>query len=212
MLLVIVIGAVAGAIAGWVMGRWLHAGGYRDPEDTPRQDLRRAWLVVPACVLAGGLGGACPGWSALSAWVYLVGGVAVSWIDLDVHRVPDRFLVRWAPLLAAAVVITAAVTGEWPRLLWALVGAAGMAALYLVLVLVGSMGLGDLKLAVVTGLLTGVLGWASWVTGVTVGLAAGAAAAVWLLARGRGRSSHLALAPAIVVGGGAAVLRVALGL
>lgn len=212
MVLPVVLGVAGGTVSGAAIWRWLRAGHYRRPEDTPRHDLSLAWLVMPASMAAGGVAGAYPGWLAVPAWVYLIGGIAVSWTDLDVHRVPDRFLAPWAPAVTAAVVLAAALGGDWSLLLWALAGSAGMGVFYLVLVFVGSMGVGDLKLAAVTGLLTGALGWTGWVTGVAVGLAAGAVAGVWLLARGRGRTSHLALAPAIVLGGAGAVLRVVLGL
>lgn len=211
-MLSLLVGAAAGAGAGVALWRWLRRGAYRVAEDTPRGDLHRTWLVVAAATAAGAVGGSCPGWLALPAWVYLVGGVAVSWTDLDVHRVPDRILVRWTPAVAAAVILAAAGSGDWSLPLLALAGGLAMGAVYLVLVLVGSMGLGDLKLAAVTGLLTGVLGLTGWLTGLVAGLAAGAAAGLWLLARGRSRSSHLALAPAIVVGAAVAVLRVAIGL
>ena len=83
-------------------------------------------------------------------------GRGVVWIDLDVHRVPDRVLRRWAPALLAAVLLAApAATAGWGVLVTAILAAAAMAALFFVLAVVGSMGLGDVKLAGVTGLMLG---------------------------------------------------------
>lgn len=193
------------------MWRWLRTGRYRRVDDTPRRDLRTCWLVVPAAAVAGALAGWCPGWLAPAAWVYLVGGVLVTWIDLDVHRVPDAVLKFWTPLLAVAVTAAAAATDD-PGMLVAAVGGAGaMGALFLLLAVIGSMGLGDVKLAAVTGLFTGALGWPFLGTGVVLGFMAAAASGVWLLTRGTARTAHLAFGPAIVLGATAAVIRFGIG-
>ena len=148
-------------------------------------------------------------WLVIAAWIYLVVSVSVIWIDLDVHRVPDRVLRWWAPVLLAAVTLAAATgSGGWGILLTGLLAAAAMAVLFFVLAAVGSMGLGDVKLAAVTGLMLGALGWPVVTTGVLAGFVAGAVAAVWLLLRGASRTSHLAFGPAIIVGAAAAVARV----
>lgn len=211
-MLQLVLGSVAGAIAGVLMWRWLSTGAYRTAQDSPTHSLKLTWLLIPTAAGAGGLAGACLGWLALPAWVYLVGGVLLSWVDLDVHRVPDSVLVRWAPLVAAAVLTAAAGSRDWSLLPQAAAGAGSMAAVFLLLVMLGSMGLGDLKLAAVTGLLTGSLGVTGWVTALAAGLATGAVAGLVLLARGRSRTTHLAFAPAIVIGAAMAVLRVSLGI
>ena len=207
----IVLGAGAGALAGSAMWRWLRTGHYRSVDDTPRRDLRSCWLVVPAAAVAGALAGWCPGALAPAAWIYLVGGVLVTWIDLDVHRVPDGVLRLWTPLLVVAVVGAAAATDDLRMLVAAVGGAGALGALFLVLALVGSMGLGDVKLAAVTGLFTGALGWPFLATAVVLGFLAAAVAGAWLLTRGSARTAHLAFGPAIVVGAAAAVIRFGIG-
>jgi leader peptidase (prepilin peptidase)/N-methyltransferase len=109
----------------------------------------------------------------------------------------------WPRLLLAA----AAGTAGWGVLVTALLAAAAMAALFLVLAVVGSMGLGDVKLAGVTGLMLGALGWSAVTTGVVAGFGAGAVAALWLLVRGASRDSHLAFGPAIIIGAAVAIAR-----
>ena len=206
------IGAATGMVAGVPLWVWLRTGRYRLSEDQPRLNLAHTKVVVPAAAAAGALAGVLGDpWLVIAAWVYLVGAVSVVWIDLDVHRVPDRLLRWWAPALLASLVVAAAMgDGGWGMLMTALLSSAALAVLFLVLALVGSMGLGDVKLAGVTGLMLGALGWAAVTTGVAAGFAAGAGAALWMLARGARASSHLAFGPAIIVGAAAAIARVGL--
>jgi leader peptidase (prepilin peptidase)/N-methyltransferase len=138
-------------------------------------------------------------------FVYLLGGVALTWIDLDVHRIPDRVLVWWAPVIGVGLVGAAARTGQWDLVLGAVLGALGLGAVFLGLAWWGSMGLGDVKLAVVTGMLLGCLGLDAVVTALVAGFAAAAAAGVVLLACGADRRSHIAFGPAIVVGAAVAI-------
>lgn len=202
-------GAASGALAGGALWQWLRGGQYRIADDEPRLELTRAWVVIPAATAAGGLAGlAFQGWLALSVWTYLVGAIALVWIDLDVHRVPDLLLRWWAPAIVALVLIAAVVEGQWAIAGTAVGGAGAMGLLFLALALGGSMGLGDVKLAAVTGLVLGALGWGAVVTGVVIAFAAGAIAGILLLARGASRTTHLAFGPAIIVGAAAAIARV----
>ncbi|WP_226963956.1 A24 family peptidase [Nostocoides sp. F2B08] len=206
------IGAAAGMGAGVALWVWLRTGRYRLSEDAPRLSLAHTRIVIPAAAAAGALAGVLDDpWLVIAAWVYLVGSVVVVWIDLDVHRIPDRLLSWWAPaLLASLVLATAMGGGGWGMLVTALLSGAALTVLFLVLALVGSMGLGDVKLAGVTGLMLGALGWAALTTGVAAGFAAGAVAALWMLVRGARASSHLAFGPAIIVGAAAAIARAGL--
>ncbi len=189
----------------------LRRGRYRRADDQPRRSLGLSWLVIPAATLGGTIAGFGPGWLAVPAWVYLIGASAVAWIDIDVHRVPDRLLLLWVPAVLAALLVAAAMT-SWSILLWSAAGAISLGLLFLVLALVGSMGLGDVKLAATTGLVVGLFGWPGLVTAVVVAFVAAAVVAVVLLIRGVSRHSHLAFGPAIIVGAAVAVLRAGLGL
>ena len=209
MLWTVLAGMAAGGVAGGLLWRWLRTGDYRIEEDHPRLCLDRSWLVVPTAAAAGGLAGVLADpWLAAAAWIYLVGAVSVVWIDLDVHRVPDRVLRRWAPVLLAAVVLAAAAgTAGWGVLVTAILAAAAMGALFLVLAVVGSMGLGDVKLAGVTGLMLGALGWSAVTTGVVAGFGVGADAALTRLLRVDITDSHHAFGPAIIIGAALAIAR-----
>lgn len=100
----------------------------------------------------------------------------------------------------ATLVVTAAATGEWAPLAWSAAGAGVLGALFLALALLSSMGLGDVKLAAITGLLIGPLGWAGLLTATVAAFAASAIYALVLLARGAGRRAHLAFGPGIILG------------
>ncbi len=203
-----------GLVGGLLLWRWLRTGRYRTGgaavptgySDSPRLDLRASWMVV----LLGGVGGALAAFAPASlvpaAFVYLLGGAALVWIDLDVHRIPDAVTRVWAPLVVIALVVAALTSGDYIGLLWALVGAAGMGGLFLLMALVASMGLGDVKLAVVTGLVVGPLGFSGVLTAVVVAYALGALAGVVLLVRGAGRKAHLAFGPGIVAGAAVAIV------
>jgi leader peptidase (prepilin peptidase)/N-methyltransferase len=200
--------AVLGVLTGAGIWQWLSrddGGHYRRAGDRPRLPLAWAWVTMPAGAVGGlsALGGA----SALTPamFAYLLGAVGLTWIDLDVHRIPDRILVWWAPLLGAAVVAAAGATQQWRLVLDAALTSAALGAAFMVLAWWGSMGLGDVKLAAVTGLLLGCLGPAATVTAVAVGFAVAAAAGVILLAGGANRRTHLAFGPALMLGAAVAI-------
>ncbi len=199
-------GAAVGGLAGILLHHWLRAAAHRREGDTPRRSLREAWWVLPAAAVAGALAGGLQGWLALPALVYLLGGVLLSWIDLDVHRVPDRVLRILLPVLALSLVRAAAGTDQWDMLVRCVLAGAALGGLFLVMALVGSTGLGDVKLAAVTGLMVGALGWGSTALTVVAAYLLAAGAAVVMLLRGAHRSQHLAFAPALVAGAAAAVL------
>ena len=128
----ILVGALAGALAGAALWRWLRTGIYRIDEDEPRLRLDRSWAVVPSAAVGGALAGVLADpWLAIAAWIYLVGAVSLIWIDLDVHRVPDRVLRWWAPALLAAVLLGAAAgAGGWHVLVTAVLAGLAMAVLF----------------------------------------------------------------------------------
>lgn len=199
-------GAVIGGLAGILEYRWLRTAAHRRDSDTPHRSLQQAWWVIPAAIVAGALAGSLQGWLTIPAMVYLLGGVLVSWIDMDVHRVPDRVLKILLPLLVAALVIAAAGTGQWGLLVRSALTAGALGGLFLIMALVGSTGLGDVKLAAVTGLMVGTLGWAAAGLALVAAYLVGAGAAVLMLLRGAHRTQHLAFGPAIVAGAAVAVL------
>jgi hypothetical protein len=129
----------------------------------------------------------------------LAGFLAATWTrGVRVVQVPTTLL----------GMVDAAVTGSWDALVRALLAAAasgGVAALGWLVVPAG-LGLGDVKLLALLGLVTGWLGWGVLLAGVFLGLVVGSIAAVVLLATGRaGWRTALPFGPPLLTGAAMAV-------
>jgi leader peptidase (prepilin peptidase)/N-methyltransferase len=202
-----------GLVAGLVLGRRLarHDHRYEDEAHLPPRSF--AWVGPVA-----GLAAALAGWRLAdepavvavyaAAFVWAAGLVA---IDLDVHRLPDRWTLPAIPVTAALLGACAWVAGDGTRWGEALACGAGSGAVYLLLALANpaGLGMGDVKLAVVLGMLTGWFGWPQTVlaffAALAVGLVHGSVVAV--ATRG-GRRTAFAFGPAMVVGAASVVLLV----
>lgn len=194
---------VAGGLVGSIpIALWLRQSGSRRPTDLPRLTSWTALLVVPAAVLGVWTAAArVPGPWHWAAAAYAVGGAVLAWVDLDVHRIPDRILGWTAAAVAVGLVVPAAIEGYWTDLFRALGGAAALGGLYLVMALLGSMGLGDVKLACLTGAVLAVQGWHVLGVGTVAAFALGAVAGLVLLVTSKAsRADHLAFGPAIITG------------
>ena len=85
-------------------------------------------------------------------------GLMLAVIDARTHRLPNRLLLPAYPATAAALLLCATLTGEWPRALWAFLGSAGMWIAFYLYGMVGPrghLGFGDVKLAGWLGMLLG---------------------------------------------------------
>jgi leader peptidase (prepilin peptidase)/N-methyltransferase len=119
------------------------------------------------------------GWAAGAA-------VVLAGVDLAAHRLPDRVTAPTAAGAALALLVDAAALGSWPALVRAVLAAAVTAAVALPAALPASgIGLGDVKLLALLGLLLGWAGWGVLLAGVFLGLLAGAAGSVLLVLAGR---------------------------
>jgi leader peptidase (prepilin peptidase)/N-methyltransferase len=151
-------------------------------------------------------------WSLLPAYLYLaVIGAALTFIDLDVQRLPDLVVLPSYPIAFALLLAPAAVSGHWGWLLRAVVAALVLFVVYLVLALVspggGGLGFGDVKLAGVLGLLLGWLGWGAVTVSVLAAFVIAGTIALILLVTGRvSRSSHIAFGPSMILGAWVALM------
>lgn len=140
----------------------------------------------------------------LPALLYLAAiGVALSMIDLDVHRLPNVLTLPSYVVGAVLLTVAALLRHEPVRLLHAAIGMAVLYALYFVLMLAkpGGMGFGDVKLAGVLGMYLGYLGWGSLVVGAFLAFLIGGVVGVALMALGRaGRKSRIPFGPYMVAG------------
>lgn len=156
----------------------------------------RYLLVLFMAVALGELAYRHAGWSligailGIQAWFFL----AIAVIDLEHRRVFNRMLAPALPLI---------LIGNWltglPTLRSALWGALFGFCVFLVLALLwrGAMGMGDVKLAGVIGLATGLSGS---LIALLVSFYAGGLAAVFILLRSRKRGQTMAYAPYLVFG------------
>ena len=168
-----------------------------DPQSGERRPLRAPLLelaMMAAFVLIGWRFGSEP-LRMVTLWLYAWFLLTVLVIDLEHRRVLN---VMVAP--AAVVALAASFLPGSPAPLDALLGGAGAFAAFFLIALLGrgAMGMGDVKLAGVIGLMTGYpLVVPSLLAGIVLG---GLAAAVMLITRRATRKTAIAYAPYLCVG------------
>ncbi len=155
-----------------------------------------AWHITNSASTAGEL-------LALLPYLYITAiGVALAFIDLDTHKLPNKIILPAYPI-AATLVIVASFGAGWD---WATIGRAALGGLalygfYFILCIIGGMGFGDVKLAGVLGLSLAWLGWDHLIIGgflpfVLGGLYSG----VLILLRRAGRKSGIPFGPWMLLG------------
>ncbi|MEJ5944665.1 prepilin peptidase [Pseudokineococcus basanitobsidens] len=141
---------------------------------------------------------------ALPAFLYLACvAVALTAIDLEHHRLPDRIVLPSYVVGAVLLVGAAALQQDWWSLGRAAVGLAALWLLYFGLAVAkpGGMGFGDVKLAGLLGMHLGYLGWAPLVVGAFAAFLVGGLVGVALLATRRaGRTSAIPFGPFMLLG------------
>jgi len=149
---------------------------------------------------------------ALPAYLYFGAiGIALTMIDFDHKRLPDKIVLPSYPVIAALLTVGAAVDHNWSALARAGIGAAALFAFYFVIAFAypAGMGLGDVKLS---GLIGGVLAYLSWgalVAGAFGGFLLGAVVGAIVIAARKGdRKTAIPFGPFMIV---AAVLAIFVG-
>lgn len=130
-------------------------------------------------------------------------GVAMSYIDVREHRLPDWLTLSSIAVAALGLLIAALISGAWGQYGRAWLGAAAVSAFFLVLALMrpSDLGLGDVKLSVSVGMLLGWVGWNAVVVGVFFAfLIGGLVGLVLILARQANRRTALPFGPFILAG------------
>lgn len=198
-----ILGTLGGVTAG--LGAWLivRRGRFRREGDQSRLSLALAWVLIPvgaAIGLALGLVSTSV-WLLSLALVFLVGGLTVSWTDLDVYRVPTGLVRLAMPVLCVVWAVACWSSGHWLEMLWAIAGAGIYTAGFYLIALVTTLGLGDVRLAAPSGFLLGARGLENLATGALWTIVAGGVVAVLLLVlRSHRRTDPTPLAPAVVAG------------
>ncbi|KTR51770.1 prepilin peptidase [Curtobacterium oceanosedimentum] len=138
------------------------------------------------------------GAAAVGALVLLVvlltamaGSVALALIDIDTHRLPNRIVLPAYPVFLVLLTLSSTLTGDWDALVRGSVGMVVLGGVYLLLALAvpRGMGLGDVKLAGVLGLMLAYLGWGPLAVGAFAAFLLGGTFGVVLLVVGRARRS-----------------------
>ncbi|WP_433500593.1 prepilin peptidase [Sphaerimonospora sp. CA-214678] len=157
--------------------------------------IAEAATALAAALLVWRMAGA-GGW-VIAAWSYaIVIGVALALIDWRTLRLPDVITLPSYPVLLALLAPSGRLSG-------ALAAAAAFACLYAVMWFARptGIGLGDVKLAGLIGLLTGAIGVRTTVAAGMGGFLLGALYAVALLVTGRAtRKSEFPFGPFMLVG------------
>jgi leader peptidase (prepilin peptidase) / N-methyltransferase len=202
----LVVGAVLPVVLAILPDRVPEDG---EPVRTPYRVLASAprlrLFLSAATGVTWGVLAATVGWAPeLPAYLWVGAlGVAMAYVDLCEHRLPD-------PLTAAALIgggsllaVAAAATGAWGAYGRAWLAAMAMFAAFLALALLrpADLGLGDVKLAGVLGLVLGWQGWGFVVVGAFLGFLFGGLTGVGLmLVRRAGRRSSIPFGPFMLLG------------
>ncbi len=153
-----------------------------------------ALVFLPGVLAAATVPAAVAGALALVAFLYLAAiTVALSAIDIDVHKLPNKIVLP--SYLVGAVLLGAAalVGGDLEALGRTAAGAGILVAFYLILAIVkpGGMGMGDVKLAGVLGLYLGFLGWEQLIVGAMGAFLVGGIFGVAVLIARRGKGGRM---------------------
>ena len=141
---------------------------------------------------------------ALPAYLYLAGiSVALSAIDLDVRRLPDKIVLPSYVVALVLLLLPAVAEGRGDAYLRAALTGVGLFAFYFLLALIypAGMGFGDVKLSGVLGIY---LGWYSWglaILATFVAFLLGAVVGVAVMVRTKeGRRTKVPFGPFMLVG------------
>lgn len=141
---------------------------------------------------------------ALPAYlIFVAAGLALSMIDLDVHRLPNAIVLPAYPVLALALTIAAVVLDDPSSLLRSVICGLALYGCYFVLAFCypAGMGFGDVKLAGIIGGMLGFLSYQALLVGAFAAFVIGGVVGVALLWSRRGsRKSHLPFGPFMIAG------------
>jgi leader peptidase (prepilin peptidase) / N-methyltransferase len=151
----------------------------------------------------------------LASWIaFLLGGMLLAGVDVAVHRLPTPVLYATTAGAAVPLAATALIAGPSHYLVGALLGSLAVCGFYLVMAMLGAgqIGMGDVRLAGLAGLMLGSIGWSAVLLGTLLPFLLALPLAVVRAVRSRGgedggqRSRFLAFGPFLVAGALAAAI------
>lgn len=167
-------------------------------------------MELAAAALTGAVAGAIGPRPELLAFAFLaLLAVPLAFIDVAVHRLPDRLTLPAYPILAGLLTVAALAAGEPHRIAGVLIGGlvAGVGYLALVLIRPDQLGLGDAKLAGLLGLALGWWGLSAVVLACALAFVlSGILGLALLVTRRASLDSDLPLGPFLVAGAFAVLL------
>ena len=182
-----VITAVLAALVGAALGWWPLAAWTQhsmNGERMPQRTVRIAGAAITAVTFGAlalrfGLT-----WILPALLVFAAASTVLTLVDLAEKRLPNAVVFPTLGVVAVLLVPATWAVGTWWPLLWAAAGAAGMFAVYFLLALISpsAMGMGDVKLALVIGLLLGWFGLSAWLVGLLAAFVVGGVIALVALA------------------------------
>lgn len=149
-----------------------------------------AVLLLPGILAAPSTAALAAGLLELVALLYFAAvSIALAAIDLDTHRLPNSIVLPSYPVLAVMLGASALLTGDLETAARAAAGAGILFAGYLLLAFISprGMGMGDVKLAGVIGLVLGFSGWAALAVGTLAAFLLGGLVGIALIVAGRAR-------------------------
>jgi leader peptidase (prepilin peptidase)/N-methyltransferase len=207
--LALALAALACGATAWLLTPWA-----RRLVDSASRWLRRG---VPASLGAlGGIGAvlvASHPAEAVGLCALAVASALLVPVDLATERLPDAIVLPALGALLVALVVAAALTGDWGRLGMAVLAclAAGATFFALAWISPSSLGLGDVKLALPLGLALGWHGWLALLLGMLAGFVLLLVVALALLAARRTtRDAQLPFGPWMILGAAATLAWTAL--
>lgn len=160
------------------------------------------WL--PAVLASGSVAASVAAALELVAFLYLAAvSIALALIDLETRRLPNRILVPAIVVEAVLLTASALLAADPAAIGRAGIGGAALFLLYLGLALGtrGGMGFGDVKLAALTGIVTGWIGWSALIVGAFAAFVLGGLVGIVLLvARRATRRTAIPFGPWMILG------------
>lgn len=196
---------VTGLVEGALILAFVVPKRYRRADEIGRPERSRRWVPVWSVLACVGLALA---WWHQSAYMLIMlvltlPMIAACVVDADVQRLPDALTLPMAAVLAVVLGVLAAVTSSWSAFGRSVAAAVVVFLVFLVLALVGGggMGMGDVKLSLTVGLMSGYLSWIHVFLAVFMAALVGS---VWGLGlrvvKGREAAREFAFGPHMVIG------------
>lgn len=207
---VLLVAAVFGALVGIVVDRAARSGPWHADEDATSSSSSDVWTALIGAglfvvvTLRFGLSAELPAWLWFAAL-----GLLLADVDLRTKLLPNRLLLPGTAVALVLLTAAAVVDDAWPDLRRAVLAGVVSFAVLLVMALLApaGLGMGDVKLGALLGLMLGWIAGPLVVTGFLLGFVAQAVVGLALLvARRAGRRTELPFGPALLAGALVAVL------